>query len=194
MDIPDRLAAARLLLRLEPPDWFLAHSGGVAEVATFLAGRVETTDVSVEHVAAAALLHDVDRLFPADHELAPLGHGRAGAAWLEREGHGELAAAVAAHPLQRLSGGYEGWAQGLGLAERIVAYADKRVAQDLVTVDERLDDMARRHPRHEAAIRAARPAVERLEQEICAACGLRPMEVRREPWVAVALNAARRAA
>lgn len=194
MGIPDRLGAARLLLRLEPPDWFLAHSAGVAEVATFLCGRVESADVDNDLVATASLLHDVDKLFPADHELAPLGHGAAGAAWLEREGHAELASAVAAHPLGRLSGGYEAWAESLGLEAQIVAYADKRIAQRLVTIDERLDDMARRHPRYAAAIRTARPAVQRLEEEICAACRVRPDEVRRDPWVAAAVSAARRAA
>jgi hypothetical protein len=46
------------------------------------------------------------------------------------------------------------------------------VARDFVTVDERLDDMQRRHPDYVDAIEAARPAAHALEAELAEVVGL----------------------
>ncbi len=41
MTIPGRVDAASLLLSLDPPDWFVRHARAVAEIAAFLAARIE---------------------------------------------------------------------------------------------------------------------------------------------------------
>src|SRR5262245_4196584 len=64
MTVPGRVEAASLLLSLDPPTWFLRHARAVAEVAGFLAARIDDDGVAVDRrlVEAAALLHDVDKM------------------------------------------------------------------------------------------------------------------------------------
>jgi hypothetical protein len=50
--------------------------------------------------------------------------------------------------------------------------ADRHVAQSFLTVDERLDDMQRRHPRYVESIEAARRPSHALEAELAEATGL----------------------
>lgn len=136
----------------------------------------------------AALLHDVDKALAADDPVRHLGHGHAGAEWLRRHGHGELSAAVEAHPVPLLgeSPSYEEWAQRAGPIGRIVAYADKRAIQDVVTLDERFERWYRRYP-DSPLLPVAHERARRLEREICTAAGLEPPEIRRLAWVERAL-------
>jgi putative nucleotidyltransferase with HDIG domain len=193
MPIPSRIEAARLLSGLAPRASFVAHVSAVAEIAAFLARAVAQQGGMVDRrlVEAAALLHDVDKLLPGDHELKPLGHGGAGARWLEQRGFGELAAAVAGHPVTRLAddGHYRHWVEGATLEERIVAYADKRAAQRLQPMEARFARWRRRHPERVANLRIARDRAERLEREVCAAAGITPSDVRRLRWVGRVLAA-----
>ena len=85
-------------------------------------------------VEAAALLHDVDKALPADDPARALPHGDGSAAWLTRQGHPELARAVASHPVTRLARRRARTGAGRRSRrreERIVAYADKRAGQRL---------------------------------------------------------------
>jgi len=59
-----------------------------------------------------------------------------------------------------------------GWASVAVSVADKHVAQEFLTVDERLDDMARRYPAYRAEIDAARRPAHALESELAEAVGL----------------------
>jgi putative nucleotidyltransferase with HDIG domain len=179
---------------LEPPGWFLAHVSAVAEVASFLCERLEVAGVGIDRslVEAAALLHDVDKLLDPADPLRELGHGHAGARWLTDHGYAELARPVAAHPISRLSGDDpRRWTAFASREERVVSYADKRAAQDLVTLAERFDGWVRRYPSNATALDVARPLAERLEQDVCRAAGVAPAEVRRDPWVEAALREAR---
>jgi hypothetical protein len=54
----------------------------------------------------------------------------------------------------------------------LVAVADRHVAQEFLTIDERLDDMKRRHPEHADSIEAARRPSHALEAELAEAAGL----------------------
>ncbi|MBI3751135.1 MAG: hypothetical protein HY263_05710, partial [Chloroflexi bacterium] len=66
------------------------------------------------------------------------GHGAAGADWLGRQGHPELAEAVSLHPVTVLA--TEAGAAALAAASleaRVVAYADKRGRQRLVSMEAR---------------------------------------------------------
>jgi putative nucleotidyltransferase with HDIG domain len=193
MAIPSRAESVALLCSFDPPRWFLRHSVAVAEVAAFLAERIESAGIAIDRgrVEAAALLHDIDKLFPRDDPLQPLGHGAAGARWLEEHGYRELAGPVAAHPITRLTDDerYRSWAAFSDRETRVVAYADKRAGQRVWSLTARLDDMARRHPEHAASLRAARPRAVLLERQVCDAAGIAPDEIRRLRWVRAAHDA-----
>ena len=122
--------------------------------------------VDVGLVEAAALLHDIDKL---DTRRGQGIHGAAGAATLEAMGFADLAPAVASHPVSALLDDARfprGW------PSVAVSIADKHVAQEFVTIDERLDDMARRYPAFRTEINAARRHAHALEQELADAVGL----------------------
>jgi hypothetical protein len=69
----------------------------------------------------------------------------------------------------------------------IVAVADRHVAQEFMTIDRRIDDMARRHPRYAADLESARRPAHALEAELCDAVGIEPDELvdrLRDAWAA----------
>jgi len=185
MTIPDRSEAARLLRSLDPPGWFIRHACAVADVASWIAARTSARGHPLDRdaVEAGALLHDVDKLRGAT--MAGLRHGDGSAAWLERRGHGELAALVRDHPVTRLAEPrYEGWLAGASTEALIVAYADKRAGQRLESMDARFGSWHRRYPGGwdaETALVVRRRARE-LEDAVCRAAGVAPTQVRRLRW------------
>jgi hypothetical protein len=197
MTVPSRAEAASLLASLDPPTWFLAHACAVADVAAWLAMRIGANGIAIDGqaVAAAALLHDVDKILPADDPARALPHGEGSAAWLTRQGHPELARLVANHPVTRLADqpAYRRWAAFASREERVVAYADKRAGQRLEPMAARFASWERRYPASwDAAARAtvhARAA--RLEADVCRAAAVRPEDVRRLPWSRAALRGVR---
>ena len=60
----------------------------------------------------------------------------------------------------------------IGWPSVLVAVADRHVAQEFMTVDERLDDMRLRHPEHAEQIEAARRPAHALEAQLAEAVGL----------------------
>ncbi len=196
MTVPGRIDAACLLLYLDPPPWFIRHARAVAEVAAWLALRIAANGTSMDRrlVESAALLHDVDKVLPADDPAGALPHGEGSAAWLTRMGHPELARAVAAHPVTRLADGerYRRWSALASREERVVAYADKRAAQRLEPMTARFARWARRHPERAGWDRAVLARARRLETDVCRAAGVRPANVRRLAWTGPALAAAGR--
>ncbi len=208
MTVPGRVEAASLLLSLDPPAWFVRHARAVAEVAAWLAARIEARGVAVDRrlVEAAALLHDVDKALPAGDPASARPHGEGSAAWLTRRGHPELARAVAGHPVTRLLDGeaYRRWAAFASHEERVVAYADKRAGQRLETMDARFASWRRRYGQgasdpsdrrgadpDSGAWHAVRARAGRLEADVCRAAGVTPTEVRRLAWTGDALRVAR---
>jgi hypothetical protein len=208
MTVPGRVDAAALLLSLDPPPWFVRHSRAVAEVAGWLAARIDARGTPVDRrvVESAALLHDVDKVIPLHDPARALPHGDGSAAWLTRRGHPELARAVAGHPVTRLLDGdrHKRWAAFASREERIVAYADKRAGQRLGSMDARFRSWALRYPTvahdgrvpgwDDAGLRAVRSRAERLEIDVCRAAGIAPEAVRRLAWTGAAFRAAREAA
>ncbi len=208
MTVPGRVEAASLLLSLDPPPWFARHVRAVAEVAGWLAARIEARGVVVDRrlVESAALLHDIDKALPADDPARALPHGEGSAAWLTLAGHGELAEAVASHPVSRLLDGdrFRRWAAVAPHEARIVAYADKRAGQRLGSMDVRFASWRRRYPPgtterrdgawDEADFAAVRTRAGQLELDVCRVAGVTPDQVRRLAWTGPAFRAARRAA
>ena len=203
MSIPSRVEAAELLLSLNPSPRALRHARAVAEVAGWLAYRIDARGIAVDRhaVEAAALLHDVDKVLrkqlPKDSPIRALPHGDGSAAWLTEQDHAELSRLVANHPVGRLVDEvrYKAWSAFAGREERIVAYADKRAAQRLAPMSVRFADWERRYgdgrgwgglERGLAWQRALR-----LESDVCRAAGIQPDQVRRLAWTGPALRAAR---
>ena len=202
------------MLSLEPAPWLLRHSRAVAEVAAWLAARIDERGVAVDRrlVEAAALLHDIDKVLPGGDPAHALPHGEGSAAWLTAAGHGELARAVLGHPVTRLANGdrFRRWAAFASREERIVAYADKRAGQRLESMDARFASWRRRYAparataRHAQAVRAeawdattfdaVRARAARLETDVCRAAGVAPGDVRRLAWTGAALRSAREGA
>src|SRR3990170_6811632 len=162
MAVPDRSTARRLLADAELPEGIVVHSEGVARVATAAAGLLAEAQIPVDGalVEAAALLHDIDKV-----EIRATGgqHGIVGARRLEALGYEELAMPVASHPITAL---LDDDRYPIGWPSVLVAVADRHVAQEFMTVDERLDDMKNRHPEHVASIEAARRPAHALEEEL----------------------------
>jgi putative nucleotidyltransferase with HDIG domain len=187
--VPSREDAARILIELDPPDWLFTHSVAVAEVAAFLAERLRDRghDLLPDLAETAALLHDVDKTPPLRDLRKRLGHGWAGAAWLTTRGHGELAAAVANHPATRLSdaAAFTRWLADASWAAKVVAYADKRAEQDLVSMGERFATWQARHPERAELIARGRALAETLERQVCDAAAIAPASVERLAWVAM---------
>lgn len=197
MTVPTRAEAASLLASLDPPTWFLAHACAVADVAAWLAMRIAANGIGVDRLAVetAALLHDIDKVLPADDPARALPHGEGSAAWLTRHGHPELARLVANHPITRLAdeAAYRRWAGFASREERIVAYADKRAGQRLESMAARFASWDRRYPDSwDAETRATVYArATRLEADVCRAAAVTPGQVRRVSWSRAALREAR---
>lgn len=168
MGVPDLARARELLGSFDLPGGIVVHSEGVRRVAVEAARLVDAASLPVDLalVEAAALLHDIDKL-----ETRESGgeHGIVGARRLVELGHEELAMPVASHPLHCLLDEERfprGW------PSVIVAIADRHVAQEFVTIDERLDDMADRYPEHRVSIETARRPAHALEAELAEVTGL----------------------
>jgi putative nucleotidyltransferase with HDIG domain len=191
--VPSHAAAAALLLSVSPSIWLRRHASAVADVASFLAVAAAREGHPVDRplVETAALLHDLDKALPGRDPLKRLGHGHAGAQWLMERGYPELAPAVDSHPVGRLTDQPWGdWVSSTTVEQRMVAYADKRAQQRLVTLDQRFGRWSSRHPGSTRELAVARERAGLLEVEMCALAGVSPLEVGRRSWAAAALREA----
>jgi putative nucleotidyltransferase with HDIG domain len=167
MVVPGRDQALEILDSLDLPSGIVVHSRGVARVAAEAARMVAAAGIPVDVrlVEVASLLHDIDK--PRTRAGDGV-HGAAAAEQLSEMGFPELAAPIASHPATCLLDDRcfpRGWPSVL------LAIADRHVGQEFMTVDERIDDMARRHPEHAASIEAARRPAHALESELGEAIG-----------------------
>ena len=191
MTIPTRVEAAKIFKDLDPPEWLISHSAAVADVAAFLADALEKRGHAINAAVAeaAALLHDVAKALPRDNPLRVMGHSDAGAQYLRDIGHGELAEAVAGHPVTKLGDDqhYAIWSRSATAEDRVVAYADKRAKADLVPMQDRFGYWIEKHGDTEM-MRVAFERAEILEKDVCGAAGLAPADVERLRWADAALE------
>lgn len=168
MAIPTTAEAELLLASFDLPDGIVAHSRGVSRVAAEAARQLVAAGVEVDPhlVAVAAVLHDIDKPQTRDDGGD---HGLVGARWMAERGFPELAEPIASHPIgclldpERTPRGWESIA---------VAVADRHVAQEFVSIDQRIDDQAQRYPAFRASLEAARPPAHAMQADLAAAAGL----------------------
>ena len=168
MVVPGRDRAQEILASLDLPHGVVVHSLGVARVAAEAARMVVAAGVplDVRLVEVAALLHDIDK--PETRGGAGP-HGVVAGERLTAMGFPELEAPVASHPVTCL---LDDRCFPRGWPSVIVSVADRHVAQEFVTIDQRIDDMAARHPQYADALDAARRPAHALEGELCDAIGI----------------------
>lgn len=168
MAIPSPDEARRILAARKPAPGIVHHVEGVARVAGEAARLLAASGIPIDVglVEAAAVLHDLDKVEPGD---ATLPHGAQAGRLLAEMGFGELAVPVASHPVTAL---LDEALYPRGWASVVLAIADRHVAQEFLTIDQRLDDMQRRHPAYRASIEAARRPSHALERELAQTCGL----------------------
>ncbi len=186
-----------IILDLHPSPRLLRHVSAVADVAAFLAARTAARGRAVDRrlVETAALLHDVDKLFPPRDPRRAGGHGVAGARWLTEQGWAELAEPVAGHPVGRLldhEGDAAAWLAAAPLETLIVAYADKRAAQRLEPMEARFARWRRDHPDRDGSLGRAWGIALELEQHVCGAADMTPATVGRLRWAGRAMARAHR--
>jgi putative nucleotidyltransferase with HDIG domain len=168
MAVPTRFQADHLLASLDLPAGIVVHSRGVSRVAAEAAHLLAEAgvDVDADLVEVAALLHDIDK---PETRRSGEPHGVVGARRLTELGYGELAGPVASHPVSCLLDPARfprGWEAIL------VAIADRRVDQEFVTIDQRIDGMARRYPQYGDELQAARAPAHAMEASLASATGL----------------------
>jgi len=168
MAVPTPAEAELLLASFDLPDGVVNHSRGVSRVAAEAARQLVAAGAEVDPhlVAVAALLHDVDK--PQTRGDGQR-HGLLGAQWMAERGYPELAEPIASHPVSSLldpSRAPRGW------AAVALAVADRRVGQEFVTIDERIDDQALRYPEFRDGLEAARSPAHAMEADLAAAAGM----------------------
>lgn len=168
MAVPTLVQAEELLDSFDLPDGIAVHARGVSRVAAEAARLLAAAGAEVDPdlVEVAALLHDIDKPVTRDSGEE---HGTLAAAWLTERGWGELAAPVASHPVTCLldvARFPRGW------ASVAVSVADRHVAQEFLTIDGRIEEMATRYPQYRESLDAARAPAHALEARLAAAAGL----------------------
>ena len=194
MSVPTRDESAAILASLITKQKLINHLSATAEVCAFMCADLQKNGIEVKSDLAegAALLHDIDKGLRLDDPYRALGHGAAGAQWLIDHGHEELADPVRDHPVTFIANAdsYKGWAATQSLEAKLVAFADKRALQDIVSLEERFERWFKRYP-DSPTEPIAYERYQKLERDLCEMADVAPNKVKRLPWVEAALAVAR---
>ena len=194
MSVPTRDESAAILANLITKQKLINHLSATTEVCAFMCAALAKNGIEVNSDLAegAALLHDIDKGLRPDDPYRALGHGAAGAQWLIDHGHKELADPVRDHPVTVIASAesYKAWAGTQSLEAKLVAFADKRALQDIVSLEERFERWFKRYP-DSPTEPIAYERYQRLERDLCAMADVAPHKVKRLPWVDAALAVAR---
>ena len=175
--IPSQDQAKALWEKYQLPEKKRTHVTLVARVAVFLARKykekVPQCAIHRELLLAAALLHDIDKNVP---KLPGERHPDACVRILNEEGMGEVARAVAAHPLHVI---IDPALKPKTIEEKLLFLADKMVKYGIITVDERFhlwrnENLA---PEVRDLIERCYPSVKALEKEIFTVIDIAPEDV-----------------
>jgi len=138
MKIPTKEECLRLLKKNKVRDNIIAHTKKVCEFSLKVCSVLEERGIKVNRdlVAAAALLHDIKKLEPGEHEIK-------GAKYIESLGYPEVGILIKKHGLRCLF--YREFIPRTW-EEKIIFYSDKRVKHDkIVSVDDRFEDIKQRY-------------------------------------------------
>ncbi len=142
MKIPTKEECIRLLKDNKVPDNIIAHTKKVCEFSLKVCDSLEERGIKVNRnlVAAAALLHDIKKLKPGEHEIE-------GAKYIKSLGYPEVAVLIKKHGLKQSFNEEfipKTW------EEKIVFYSDKRVKNDrAVSIDERFEYIKQTYKRED---------------------------------------------
>jgi len=147
----------------------IEHSILVSEFAFDLANKIHsrhpTLELSPEKVRIAALLHDIGRSEPGDHEINSV-------AILKREGFPDLAAIVMHGSMYEISvvrGNPDPTLLPQTLENKIVAYSDARCKDKLLSLQDRFDEILSRRALESEKVASVRMSMNRhfnMEKEL----------------------------
>ena len=143
------------------------HVQTVAAIVYWFAGRYRQHGFSVDAVLAhrAALLHDLDKLTP---DRPANMHGAMGAAMLREAGFPETGEIVGSHVIAN--------PEELTFTSKeaeLVFFADKLVKHNqIVSVNERFDDLEKRYPQNKKFRKAVEPYMTAFQERLCADIGI----------------------
>jgi putative nucleotidyltransferase with HDIG domain len=171
--LPDLEESLGILRDHGVPENVVEHSAVVAAVAFALAERLREKDVPVDPllVHRGGLLHDLDKIWSIKEGND---HGERAAEILTKLGYpelGEIAKRHVLHP-ERLPRTWE---------EKLVFLADKLVeGKEVVGIRRRLSALLRRYPGFREEIRAGKPFISSLQNEVLSALGISEPELLEE--------------
>ncbi len=174
MLIPSRTECLELLQRFDMPHHIRRHSLLVAEVALFLAARLNrnSSRLDLPLIEAAALLHDIGKVSCL---LTGENHAELGALMLDGIVHPSVSRIVEEHISLTSS-----QVAGPVTESLIVNYSDKRVMHDqVVSVEERYEDLIARYakgPSQEQFLRRKLDLYSALEATVFSHLDIAPHE------------------
>jgi len=142
MKIPSKEECLRLLKKNKVPDNIIAHTKKVCEFSLKVCDVLEKRGIKVNKdlVASAALLHDIKKIRPGEHEIE-------GAKYVESLGYPEVSILIKKHGLKH---SFDEEFKPKTWEERILFYSDKRVKNDkVVSVDDRFEYIKQRYKRED---------------------------------------------
>ena len=137
-NIPSKEECIDLLRQNNVPANIIAHTSAVCDFSMRVCDILEKRNIKVNRdlVAAAALLHDIKKLEPGEHEIE-------GAKYIESLGYPEVGILIKKHGLKRCH--LEEF-HPVNWEEKIIFYSDKRVKNNkVVSVDKRFEYIKQRY-------------------------------------------------
>lgn len=168
-NLPSREECYQLFQKYSTPENVINHCETVNHVAVFLASKLKAENVAidVELVDKASLLHDIART--SEH------HAEKGATILRKEGYPQLAAIIKDHRYDTINENkLDSW------EKKLVYYADKRVTQSIVSLEERIHIWMEQYPEYAEKIKETLPLVKNLENCIFNQLTISPDELQKE--------------
>ena len=142
MKIPTKEECLKILKENKVPNNIISHTKKIFEFSLKVCEALDGKGIKVNKnlVAAAALLHDIKKLEPGEHEIE-------GAKYIESCGYPEVAVLIKKHGLRHSD---EEEFMPVTWEEKIIFYSDKRVKNErVVSIDDRFEYIKQRYKRED---------------------------------------------